>query len=101
MAPKAQKEEEDMKRMTSPYAVSVNDGLVIEWRLNHHTKLRQGKRVPADCPIDENERRVYVKEGPVKATICIMRNRNLSLSEAYKLLNQARYGQDQRRIFRP
>jgi hypothetical protein len=81
-----------MKRVAGlvPY---TNDRLVIRWREpGTGIVLWQGKRVSGKCPIDAEERRVYVSGGPIRAIKIIMLRRNLGLRDAKSLLDQATKG---------
>jgi hypothetical protein len=86
-------------KVRTPYMISVNDRLVIEWRYDATTKTRVAKRPSPDCPLSREETQVYVRYGAVEAAKAIRDGRRCSLSEALTLLNQARYGTDRiRRI---
>jgi hypothetical protein len=45
----------------------------------------QGKRVPKDFPLSYEERRAYIKGGPIKCVKTIMERRGLSLRQAKDL----------------
>lgn len=69
---------------------TYEDRLVRRYLDLDHTLASVGKRVPASCPISHDERKIYVKQGAVAAVAAVKRNHNVSLSEAFALLNQAR-----------
>lgn len=78
-----------MKRVADATQVT-NDRLVVEYHFPDGRRIRQGKRVAADCPLTADERRAYAVHGPVRACRVVMDNRGISLAEAWELIKATR-----------
>ena len=68
-----------------------SDKLVAVFRDEQGRMYRQGKRVSAACPMTQEERRVYVKEGALRAVGLIMKRQNVGLAVAKQFLDFCRY----------
>jgi hypothetical protein len=66
------------------------DKLVAQFKLPNGKLVRQGLRVPKDCPLTKEERRIYIKLGAVKLVKALMKGRGLSLQESVDLLEASR-----------
>lgn len=81
-----------MKRLPKGTRVIHQDRLVIVWQLPSGERIAQGKRVRKDCPLTDDQRRLYVQTyGDAVAVVKQIRQDNeISLYEAKKLLDSAR-----------
>lgn len=76
------------------YRLVYEDKLLSTWesRKDWRKTITRGKRVPHTCPLTLAERQVYVKEGGAKIVAYLKETRQISLTEAVKLVNEARGG---------
>lgn len=80
-----------MKHLGADWRVYQNDRLVIRY-INGNTRKRlsQGKRVGKDCPLTQEERRIYIQKGIVATVLHVKERLALTLSDAMTLVKRAR-----------
>ena len=76
--------------MHTSYKKVMEDNFRITWRRPDGSYAWSGKRVSKDCPITYEERRAYVKHGPIPCIKLMMKTRNIGLTEAWPLLKKER-----------
>jgi hypothetical protein len=80
--------------MIHGWQLIYEDRLVTEWEKNSNwsKRVRVGKRVKDACVLTQAERRVYVKQGGPLCVKFVRDTRGITLTEAFRLVNEARGG---------